>query len=136
MAKVFSFTPDYEYPVDTDQLIRGGTGYHISLKDGIEEWTGFDSVLPEEIEHTYPDYGLYRIRDKAYGFLSRGCPRGCFFCHVKTKEGTKAHKVADLDEFWHGQKEIEICDPNILACLDVNDLLQQLADSKAKVEFN
>lgn len=25
MAKVFSFSPDYAYPVDCDQLIKGGT---------------------------------------------------------------------------------------------------------------
>lgn len=136
MAKVFSFSRDYGYPIDADQIIKGGTGYHIRLEDGVEKWGGADVCLPEEVEHMYPDYGLYRITDTAYGFLSRGCPRGCFFCHVKSKEGTKAHKVADLSEFWEGQKNIEICDPNILACPDSEDLLQQLADSKAKVNIN
>ena len=92
--------------------------------------------MPDSIEHIYPDYELYGIQNKAYGFLSRGCPRRCFFCHVKSKEGTKAYKVADLDEFWRGQKEIEICDPNILAVPEGEDLLQQLADSKAMVNIN
>lgn len=136
IAKVFSFSRDYGYPIDADQIIKGGTGYRIRLEDGVEKWGGADVCLPEEVEHMYPDYGLYRITDTAYGFLSRGCPRGCFFCHVKSKEGTKAHKVADLSEFWKGQKNIEICDPNILACPDAEDLLQQLADSKAKVNIN
>jgi len=27
MSKVFSFTPDYEYFVDADEVIKGGTGY-------------------------------------------------------------------------------------------------------------
>ena len=135
-AKVFSFTDDYAFPITADKVIKGGTGYHIDLKDGKEVWNGQDQILPAEVEHTFPDYSLYGITDTAYGFLSRGCPRGCFFCHVKTKEGTRAHKVADLEEFWGGQKNIEICDPNILACPEAEDLLQQLADSKAMVDIN
>lgn len=27
MSKVFTFTPDFEYFVDADEVIRGGTGY-------------------------------------------------------------------------------------------------------------
>ena len=135
-AKVFSFSPDWQYPIDADKVISGGTGYRIRLKDGIEQWIGKDTMLPDEIEHTYPDYDLYGIKNLSYGFLSRGCPRQCHFCHVKSKEGTKAYKVANLDEFWRGQKDIEICDPNILACPDADDLLQQLADSKARINFN
>lgn len=82
-----------------------------------------------------PDYSLYGIKDKAYGFLTRGCPRGCDFCIVGKKEGFKAIKVADLTEFWNGQKEIVLLDPNILACRDWSDLLWQLADTKALVDF-
>lgn len=136
MAKVFSFSPDYGYPVDADLVVKGGSGYCIELQNGREIWTGKDACLPDEIEHIYPDYALYGITNCAYGYLSRGCPRQCYFCHVKTKEGIKAHKVADLSEFWCGQKNIEVCDPNILACPDAEDLLRQLADSKAMVNLN
>lgn len=45
-------------------------------------------------------------------------------------------KVANLDEFWRGQKHIVLCDPNILACREHMELLGQLADSKASVNFN
>lgn len=135
-AKVFSFTPDFQYPIDADQVVKGGTGYHIHLQDGREIWQGADVNLPEEIEHVYPDYDLYGITDTAYGFLSRGCPRGCFFCHVKSKEGMRSRKVANLHEFWGGQKKIEVCDPNILACQEAEDLLGQLAESKAMVNIN
>lgn len=83
-----------------------------------------------------PDYSLYHITDTAYGYMSRGCPRGCDFCHVKDKEGKCSYKVADLSEFWNGQKYIELCDPNTLACPEWRDILQQLADSKAYVDFN
>lgn len=137
VSKVFGFTPDYDYPIDADIVERGGTGYCISLKDGREV---FDSAkngnLPYEVEHSYPDYSLYGIEDTAYGFLTRGCPRGCDFCIVANKEGRKSVKVADLAEFWRGQRKIVLCDPNILACREWEDLLGQLAESDAEIDFN
>lgn len=137
MSKVFSFTPDYEYCIDADEVVQGGSGYCISLVDGKEVYDKSQDInLPPEIEHIYPDYSLYGITDTAYGFLSRGCPRGCDFCHVEAKEGRRSIKVADLSEFWNGQKNIVLCDPNILACRQWKDLLQQLIDSKAWVDFN
>jgi hypothetical protein len=137
VSKVFSFTPDYEFCIDADEIIEGGSGYAISLVDGKEVYDPTkDKPLPPEIEHIYPDYSIYGIEDTAYGFLTRGCPRGCSFCHVKAKEGMVSRKVADLNEFWRGQKNIVLCDPNILACKEWKDLLQQLIDSKAYVDFN
>lgn len=127
MSKVFTFTEDYQNHIYAKEIIRGGTGYF--YPDGGEK-------LPYEIEHIYPDYDLYGIKDTAYGFLSRGCPRGCDFCIVKHKEGQKSVKVADLSEWWHGQKNIELMDPNILACSDYEDLLHQLIDSKSWVNIN
>lgn len=90
------------------------------------------------MEHIYPDYSLYPelTKDKAFGFLTRGCPRGCQFCIVARKETQCSHKVADLSEFWRGQRHIELLDPNILACPDWKELLQQLIDSKASVNFS
>ena len=137
MSKVFSFTPDFEYHVDADRIVRGGSGYAITMEDGLEIYDKeADPALPDEIEHIYPNYELYGITDTAYGFLTRGCPRGCDFCHVARKEGRCSVKVADLSEFWHGQKNIILCDPNILACPEHPDLLEQLIRSKAHVEFN
>lgn len=137
MSKVFSFTPDYQYYIDADEVVKGGSGYCISLVDGKEEFDkSKDIELHYEVEHIYPDYSLYGITDTAYGFLTRGCPRGCDFCHVKAKEGLKSYKVADLSEFWNGQKNIVLCDPNILACKDWKPLLQQLIDSKAWIDIN
>ena len=139
MSKVFSFTPDYEYFVDADEIEKGGTGYAIQDVNGKEHYDkAKDKALPHEIEHIYPDYSLYpeQTTDTAYGFLTRGCPRGCDFCIVAPKEGRCSKKVADLSEFWNGQKNIVLCDPNILACADYKDLLQQLIDSKASVDFN
>lgn len=139
MSKVFSFTPDYEFIIDADEIVKGGSGYCIELVDGKEVYHAErDRQLPYDVEHIYPDYSLYPdlTRNTAFGFLTRGCPRGCGFCHVATKEGRRSHKVSDLSEFWRGQKKIVLCDPNILACKEHMELLQQLADSKAKVNFN
>lgn len=139
LSKVFSFTPDYEHPIYSKEVNRGGSGYCIEVENGKEIYhKERDKNLPDEIEHIYPDYSLYpeQTKDTAYGFMTRGCPRGCGFCHVASKEGRFSHKVADLSEFWRGQKKIELLDPNLLACKDCEDLLQQLIDSKARVNFN
>jgi hypothetical protein len=137
MSKVFSFTPNYQAPIYANEVIGGGSGYCIDLEDGKEVYHAErDKNLPDEIEHIYPDYDLYRETERAIGFTTRGCPRGCGFCHVASKEGKCSYKVADIDEFWKGQKEICLCDPNLLACKDHMELLQQLVDSKAKIDFN
>lgn len=137
MSKVFSFTPDYAYHINAGEVIKGGSGYCIDLEDGKEVYHAErDKNLEDEIEHIYPDYALYGETERAIGFTTRGCPRGCGFCHVASKEGKCSYKVANIDEFWNGQKEICLCDPNLLACKDHIDILQQLVDSKAKIDFN
>ncbi len=121
---------------------KGGSGYCIRLEDGREVYdTAKDTILPPEIETVYPDYEIYynripEVRDTAYGFLTRGCPRGCEYCHVGCKEGRKSFKVANLSTFWRGQKNIVLLDPNITACRDWEGLFQQIIDSKAWVDFS
>lgn len=137
VSKVFSFSPGYEYCIDADEIVYGGSGFAISMVDGKEVYDKTKDIpLPYEIEHIYPDYSLYGITDTAYGFMQRGCPRKCEFCHVKDIQGTHAHKVADLSEFWNGQKNIVLLDPNITACAEWKDMFQQLIDSKATVDFS
>lgn len=125
-SKVFdeTYSKDIDWTPLADKIIKGGTGY------------GLDNKLPDEIEHIMPDYSLYGISDTAYGFLTRGCPRACGFCIVAEKEGRCSHKVADLSEWWDGQKNIELLDPNLLACKERMELLDQLIESKAYVNFN
>lgn len=125
MARVFDdlYTHDDLTAYQCDEIIKGGTGY------------GLKKTLPNEIEQMFPDYSLYGITDTAYGFLTRGCPRHCPFCIVGDKEGLVSRKVANLSQFWNGQKNIKLLDPNILASADHIDLLEQLADSKALVDF-
>lgn len=138
MAKVFGdeYTRDYQYYVDADQIIRGGSGYAISIKDGKEVYDkSLDSDLPYEIDHVFPDYSLYGITDTAYGFLTKGCPRGCDFCHVKNMQGRSVRTVARLPEFWNGQKNIKLLDPNLTASKDYMMHMQDLAESKAYIDF-
>ena len=127
MSKVFdsTYTPDMPEPFNAEEIVKGGTGY------------GLENKLPDEIEHMYPDYSLYPelTKDIAYGFLSRGCPRHCAFCIVGDKEGLASKKVADLSEWWDGQKNIKLLDPNITACPDCIELLGQLSESCAWVDF-
>lgn len=139
MSKVFSFTDDYPYYVDADEVIKGGSGYAIHTENGKEVFCSEEHHnLPDEIEHIYPDYGLYPelTKDTAYGFMTRGCPRGCDFCIVGKKEGRRAYTVAPLSEFWDGQKNIVLLDPNPIAVPDWKNNLQQLIDSKARVDFS
>lgn len=127
-SKIFdeTYTKDIDFIPQADKVIKGGTGY------------GLDNKLPPEIEHTYPDYSLYSdlTKETAYGYLTRGCPRNCPFCIVSQKEGRKSVKVANLSEFWRGQKYIKLLDPNLLACPEHLDLLRQLIDSKAEIDFS
>lgn len=123
-SKVFTFTRETPYCINAEQIIEGGTGYSLT------------AVLPDYIENQYPDYSLYNITDTAYGFLTRGCPRCCDFCIVSKKEGRQSVKVADLSQFWRGQKNIVLMDANILACKERRELLGQLADSRKYVDFN
>ena len=126
MSRVFTdtYSKDYAGTVHADRIVKGGTGY------------GLDNKLPHEVEHICPDYGLYpQFLGTAYGFLSRGCPRGCGFCIVGEKEGHRTVAAADLSEFWRGEREIKLLDANILACSDWERLLGQLAKSRAEVDF-
>lgn len=127
MSKVFdtTYSSDIPEPLNATEIVKGGTGYSL------------DNRLPDEVEHITPDWSLYPnfTSGVAYGFLTRGCPRACPFCIVSRKEGRQSVKVADLSEWWSGQQEIKLLDPNLLACPDHPDLLEQLAESRARVDF-
>lgn len=82
MSKIFdtTYTPDVMEPVNTKEIVKGGTGYvwrhqerglryffdgeWVSAEDEIfvELAAGgltYQEMLPKEIEHVYPDYSLY-----------------------------------------------------------------------------
>lgn len=122
-ACVFTANADIARRLSHIGAEAGGTG------------TTHTSTLPPEVEHVYPDYALYGDTKTAYGFLTRGCPRACPFCIVAGKEGKESRKVADLSEFWHGERYIKLLDPNLLAAREHKKLLGQLAESGAWVDF-
>lgn len=126
MSKIFTESKEPEGIV-AETIVRGGSGYDLKNR------------LPDEMEHIYPEYSLYPelTAGKAFGMLTRGCPRcNHGFCITPQKDGIVSRKVADLSEFWNSQKKIILLDQNILACKDRMELLHQLAESKAEVDFN
>ena len=140
-SKVFSdaYSTDMPDPINANKIVKGGTGYCIQLENGIEVYhKEYDSKLPAEIEKCFPDYSIYPQYDFAVSKTSEGCPRGCSFCHVQAKEGCKSIKTADVSSFWLPgmQKSISVCDPNILACRDKEDLLMQYRDTGAYIDYN
>lgn len=124
-SKIFTFSNDYEYFITNAKKIKvGGTGYKL-----------YDINLPYEIEHIMPDYSLYGIKDRAYGFLTRGCPNKCGWCIVPKKEGNiKAN--ADITEFWSGQKEAVLMDNNVLASEHGLKQIEKIIRLGIHIDFN
>lgn len=82
------------------------------------------SKLPDEIEHTCPDYDLYKERGDMYlglerkcqfdgtiavGYTSRGCIRNCEFCLGWIRNH------APITEFISDKKQVRLLDNNFLA---------------------
>lgn len=125
-AKVFSFTPDYGYYINSNDVEQGGTGYDISKS------------LPKDIDRLQPDYSLYpQISKKtAYGFLTRGCPNKCKWCVVPEKEG-KISPYMDIEEIAiNGRNEIILMDNNVLASDYGLQQIEKIVKLKLRVDFN
>ena len=123
VSKVFTYSADYPYEINADTVIYGGGGYN-------NDELYLDTVMP--------DYSLYGIEDAAYGYLTRGCLNNCPYCVVPKLDGNSVRKVADLGDFWSGQKTINIMDANLLGLnnrMEVVDLFEQMIDSKAYINF-
>jgi len=125
MSKVFTFTPDYEYFIDADEIIKGGTGYKL-----------YDKVLPDDVDTIFPDYSIYPQYDFAIGFLTRGCIRKCKWCVVPKKEG-------DLRPYcdWRSIKrpdtnKIVFMDNNVLASDYGVDQIRSMIGEDVKIDFN
>lgn len=142
ISKVFNLDlpsiKQINYIPQAEEILYGGSGYAIEIVGNKEIYhKELDKALPKEIEMQFPDYNLYgeEFKNTAYGFLTRGCPNNCEFCIVAKKEGLCSYKVADLNNFWNGQKEIKLLDPNILACKDREELIKQLIKSNAEIDY-
>ncbi len=123
ISKVFTDTKVPENVLKLDFVKYGGTGFFYDKAEN----------LPNEIEHSMPDYNLYdnwikeKIRkgkkesyfkyytDYSIGFTTRGCFRKCEFCVNKNK--IKVYKHSPLNEFLDKKrKKICLLDDNILGC--------------------
>lgn len=129
VSKMFNFTPEPEYLPDCETL-RGGPGYSLTSRMPFDDGETYDRIMP--------DYDLYRDKfpnaDYALGRFTRGCPNRCPWCVVWRMDGNKVRHVADLKDFWAGQKVVRLLDDNIMADEDefVADC-KQLHDAKVKV---
>lgn len=125
MSKVFTFTPDYQYPINANKIVRGGTGYKM-----------YDADLPPEIEYTFPDYSIYPQVDYAVGFLTRGCIRKCPWCVVPRKEGW-IHAVNTWQKLKRSEsRDIILMDNNILASDHGLSQIESMIGQKVRIDIN
>ena len=54
---------------------------------------------------------------------------------MAAKEGRCSVKVANVSDFWNGQPEIKVLDPNITACRDKRDLMRQYRETGVLIDF-
>ena len=105
-SKIFDFTPEPEYMPECETL-KGGSGYDLHARMPFED---YDRIMP--------DYSLYPQFDYAIGRFTRGCPNRCPWCVVPEMDGNIVRHVADLKDFWDGQKVVRLLDDNIMADAD------------------
>jgi radical SAM superfamily enzyme YgiQ (UPF0313 family) len=120
-SKVFTFSPDVSTVVQSNELIKGGTGYKM-----------YDDLFCDDTE---PDYTLYPQFQHAYGFLTRGCVRKCAWCIVPRKEGDiRAYR--DIETVLQSRKTAVLMDNNVLASGHGLQQLEKIIDTGCKVDFN
>lgn len=136
ISKVFTDTPipDWLNSEEVPKNIqRGGTGFY------------FDKApnLPDDIEHSIPDYDLYNqwikeqiskgvsasqfkeYTDYSIGFTTRGCFRKCPFCVNQKYDRVFLH--SPLEEFYDpSRKKICLLDDNILGCPKWKEIFEEL----------
>jgi hypothetical protein len=128
ISKIFTYTPDINTVIRSDEIERGGTGYDAGKK------------LPAEIDETEPDYSIYPAckwydGKTAYGFLTRGCIRKCPWCIVPEKEGNIA-PYRDIDTVLQGLNAAILMDNNVLASGFGLRQIERIIDLKCRVDFN
>lgn len=106
------------------KVYRGGTGYK-----------NFKKKMPDEMEHLFPDYSIYKDNQYSIGFLTRGCVNNCKYCFIPKKEG-KLKLHSPLKEFYNSKlPKIMLLDNNFLACPDCIKLLEEIKKKNKKVTF-
>ena len=120
-SKVFTFTPDISTFVQSEEIIKGGTGYGM-----------YNELF---CDNTEPDYSIYPQYEHAYGFLTRGYIRRCPWCVVPKKEGEiRAYRA--IETVLQGRKTAVLMDNNVLAPEHGLQQLEKIIGLKCKVDFN
>lgn len=97
---------------------------------------GYPNFLPDEVEHSMPDYSLYPDLDYSMGFTTRGCIRYCPFCIVPKIEG-KFREHAPISEFHNlSFDKLVLLDNNFLASTLWKEKLEYIKNQDLKVSFN
>lgn len=123
LSRVFTDTVVPEEVLQLPNIEIGGTGFFYDKAE----------PLPEEVEHTMPDYHLYdnwveeklvaggKRKDYVYytdysiGFLTRGCFRQCEFC--VNRNYTQCTKHSPIEEFYdESRPKLCFLDDNFFAC--------------------
>lgn len=89
--------------------------------------------LPKEIDDLEPWY--FPDEDTAYGFITRGCIRNCYFCKVRQGEGY-LHKYRNIEKIVGDFKKVVFLDNNILSYEHCIEQFNWLAEHKIKADFN
>lgn len=105
-SKIFNFTPEPLYMPDCETL-KGGSGYDLNAKMPFDD---YDRIMP--------DYSLYPSFNYAIGRFTRGCPNKCPWCVVPKMDGNEVRHVADLTDFYDGQRTVRLLDDNIMSDAD------------------
>ena len=102
----------------------GGSGVDLSLR------------LPDKIEKLPADYNLYpELKDRAIGFITRGCPHHCPFCVVPEKEG-RPRKVSSIRSLLaKNGKKLILLDDNLLSHPKACTFLEEMASRNLQVNF-
>lgn len=139
-SKVFTDTKEPDWlNLFNNRLERGGTGYYFADA----------KPLPEEIEHSKPDYDLYSpiidnktlkgevliaFQRAAIGFTTRGCFRQCPFCvNQRYKRVVRHSPVAEFDA--PSRSYIILLDDNIFGYAKWRDVFDELAEADKPFVF-
>ena len=85
-----------------------------------------DYSILYEIDYKYPESNAY------FGYMTRGCPRNCAFCAVKTLEPKYnnyigiADKLAYVDEHFGKKKDLLLMDNNVFASKYFDQIIDEI----------
>lgn len=148
ISKVFTDTVVPQKVLSLPNVKYGGTGFFYDKA----------SPLPDDVEHSKPDYGLYAdwvkeqintapakkvpqvkkrlsaYTDYSIGFTTRGCIRGCSFCVNKNYRKCVLH--SPVEEFLDkSRKYICLLDDNVLSCAQWKEVFHDLQATGKRFQF-